>query len=38
MKWIAIAVVVIIGTMIITGNMGGATTATNNYVKIRGGG
>jgi type IV secretory pathway VirB2 component (pilin) len=38
MKWIAIAAVVIIGMMVITGNMGGATKATNNYVKVRGGG
>jgi len=38
MKWVAIAVVAIIGIMIATGNMGGAKEATNNYVKVRGGG
>ena len=38
MKWVAIAAVVIIGFMIINGNMGGAKEATNNYVKVRGGG
>ena len=37
MKWIIIAVVVVIGGMIATGNMGGATGATNNYVQVRGG-
>ena len=37
MKWIAIAFVMIIGIMIITGNMGGANNATANYVKVRGG-
>jgi hypothetical protein len=36
-KWIAIGIVAIIGIMIATGNMGGATKATNNYVKVRGG-
>ncbi len=38
MKWAAIAIVVIIGIMIANGNMGGAKEATNNYVKVRGGG
>ena len=37
MKWIIIAIVAVIGIMIATGNMGGATQATNNYVKVRGG-
>jgi hypothetical protein len=36
-KWIGLAIVAIIGIMIATGNMGGATKATNNYVKVRGG-
>ena len=36
-KYILIGIVVVIGGMIATGNMGGATKATNNYVKVRGG-
>jgi len=37
-KWIGIAFVVVIGIMIATGNMGGAKSATGNYVdKMRGG-
>jgi hypothetical protein len=36
-KYIAIAIVVVIGGMIATGNMGGASKATDNYVKVRGG-
>ena len=36
-KWIGLTIVAIIGIMITTGNMGGATKATNNYVKVRGG-
>ena len=36
-KYIIIGIVVVIGMMIATGNMGGATKATNNYVKVRGG-
>jgi type IV secretory pathway VirB2 component (pilin) len=38
MKWIAIIAVAVIGIMIATGNMGGAKKATDNYVKVRGGG
>jgi len=36
-KYIAIAIVIVIGGMIATGNMGGASKAGNNYVKVRGG-
>ena len=36
-KYIIIGIVAILGIMIATGNMGGATKATNNYVKVRGG-
>jgi hypothetical protein len=36
-KWIAISIIAIISLMIATGNMGGATKATDNYVKVRGG-
>jgi hypothetical protein len=35
MKWIIIAVVLVIGYMIATGNMGGAKNATQNYVDVR---
>jgi hypothetical protein len=34
-KYIAIAIVVVIGGMIATGNMGGAKNATGNYIKVR---
>lgn len=34
-KWILIAIVVAIGYMIATGNMGGAKDATQNYVDVK---
>ena len=34
-KWIFAVVILVIGYMIYTGNMGGAKEATGNYVKIR---
>lgn len=37
-KWIGIALVIIIGAMIATGNMGGASDATNNYGSVMRGG
>jgi len=37
-KWIGIAIVVVIVGMIATGNMGGASKATNNYGKVMRGG
>ena len=34
MKWVIIAVVVVIGFMILTGNMGGSKEATQNYADV----
>ena len=34
MKWVLIIIVVVIGFMIATGNMGGARDAAGNYNKI----
>lgn len=36
MKWIFLILIIVIGYMIYTGNMGGARDATQNYVDIRG--
>ena len=33
MKWIVIVAVIVIGYMIINGNMGGSNKATQNYVN-----
>ncbi|MEA3554205.1 MAG: hypothetical protein U9R39_07395 [Campylobacterota bacterium] len=38
MKWVIIAFVGVIGYMIATGNMGGATKATQNYADVMYGG
>jgi hypothetical protein len=35
MKWILIIVVAVIGFMVVSGNMGGARDATQNYVDVR---
>lgn len=37
-KWIGIAIVVVLVVMIATGNMGGAKNATGNYNKVMTGG
>ena len=37
MKWIIIISVIVIGIMVATGNMGGASEATNNYGSVMGG-
>jgi len=37
MKWIGIIFILGIGYAIVTGNMGGASSATQNYVSVRGG-
>ena len=34
MRWVIIAVVVVIGYMVITGNMGGSKQATQNYADV----
>ena len=34
-KWILIAAVAGIGYMVFTGNMGGAKSATANYIKVK---
>ena len=34
MKWVILAIVIVIGFMIVTGNMGGASNATNNYGSV----
>ena len=34
MKWVIIAIVVVIGYMIVTGNMGGSKKATQNYADV----
>lgn len=35
MKWIFLILIVFVGYMIYTGNMGGAREATQNYVDVR---
>ena len=35
MKWVFIVVIVVVGVMIYTGNMGGARDAAQNYVDVR---
>lgn len=35
MKWVFLIIIVGIGYMIYTGNMGGAREATQNYVEVR---
>ena len=35
MKWFLVIFIIGIGYMIITGNMGGAKNATQNYVDVR---
>jgi len=37
-RLIIIGCVLLVGAMIATGNMGGASSATENYAKVRGGG
>ena len=36
MKWVMLVIVGAIGYMVATGNMGGAKSATGNYVQVRG--
>lgn len=35
MKWLFLILVIVIGYMIYTGNLGGARDATQNYVDVR---
>jgi hypothetical protein len=37
MKWVGLIVLLIVIYVAVTGNMGGAQSATNNYVSVRGG-
>ncbi len=37
MKWVVIAAVVVIGYMIVSGNMGGSNKATQNYADVMSG-
>lgn len=38
MKWVIIIAVIAIGYAVYTGNLGGASNATSNYMSIRSGG